>query len=214
MTLSNKESGLNGEFANRKESLNGTEPAQRAIAAGRIDFNALRLSQAYEQTAGVEKLLTTVPVRKPNKTEFVRMHPEMCFDTMLLELKEDRESYLVLPHLLAEVSGIAVQVSLRLAINRAGVLFLWPLRLPGEDGRSNVWHESAREAADLAVGRWVSIRANMFLGAYDIYQGAETLSDPQWPDNKSIEDILEVAFRGHIIDDAEHPVIKRLQGRA
>jgi hypothetical protein len=213
MILINRESQLNGEFANRKEALNGAEPAQGAIAAGGFDFNALRLSQAYEQTAGVEKLLTTVPVRKPNKTEFVRVHPEMHFDTMLLELKEDRESYLVLPHLLADVSGIAVPVCLRLAVNRAAVLFLWPLRLPGEDGRSNVWHESAREAADLAVGRWVSIRANMSLGAYDIYQGAETLSEPKWPD-KSMDDLLEVAFRGHVISEAEHPVIKGLQGRA
>ena len=143
----------------------------------------------------------------------MRVHPEMCFDTMLLELKEDRESYLVLPHLLTEVSGIAVPVSLRVAINRAAVLFLWPLRLPGEDGRSNIWHESAREAADLAIRRWISMRANMSLGAYDIYQGAETLSEPQWPD-KSTEDLLNVAFRGHVISEAEHPVIKRLQGRA
>jgi len=213
MILVTRESQPNGEFADRKEAFNGAEPAQGAIAAGGFDFNALRLSQAYEQTAGVEKLLTTVPVRKPTKTEFIRVHPEMHFDTMLLELKEDRESYLVLPHLLADVSGIAVPVSLRLAVNRAAVLFLWPLRLPGEDGRSNVWHESAREAADLAVGRWVSIRANMSLGAYDIYQGAETLSEPKWPD-KFMDDLLEVAFRGHVISEAEHPVIKRLQGRA
>ena len=213
MELINKDIALNGEFANRKESVNDAEPALGAITASGLDFNALRLSQAYEQTAGVEKLLTTVPVRKPNKTEFVRVHPEMSFDTMLLDLKEDRESYLVSPHLLTEVSGIAAPVSLRVAVNRSGVLFLWPLRLPGEDGRSYIWHESAREAADLALRRWVSIRANLSLGAYDIYQGAETLSDPQWPD-KSMEDLLNVAFRGHVISDPEHPVIKRLQGRA
>ena len=204
---------LNGEFTNRKEAPNGAEPANGALPAGGLDFNALRLSQDYTQAAGVEKLLTTVPVRKPNKTEFVRVHPEMHFDTMLLDLKEDRESYLVSPSLLADVSGLAVPVALKLAINRASVLFLWPLRLPGEDGRSNVWHESAREAADLSIRRWISMRANMSLGAYDIYQGAETLSEPQWPD-KSMEDILNVAFRGHVISEAEHPVIKRLQGRA
>jgi len=213
MNFMTKDIDLNGEFADRKNSPNGAEPAHGAIPAGGFDFNALRLDQAYSQTAGVEKLLTTVPVRKPTKTEFVRAHPEMHFETMLLELKEDRESYLVLPHLLTDVSGIAVPMSLRVAVNRAAVLFLWPLRLPGEDGRSNVWHESAREAADLAVRRWVSMRANMSLGAYDIYQGAETLSEPQWPD-KSMEDIMHVAFRGHVISDPEHPVIKRLQGRA
>ena len=97
MTLINKENDLNGEFANRKGALNGAEPASSTIPAGSLDFNALRLSQDYAQAAGVEKLLTTVPVRKPNKTEFVRVHPEMHFDTMLLDLKEDRESYLVSP---------------------------------------------------------------------------------------------------------------------
>jgi hypothetical protein len=29
-----------------------------------------------------------------------------------------------------------------------------------------------------------------------------------------MDDLLEVAFRGHVISEAEHPVIKRLQGRA
>jgi len=201
------------EETNFNSALNGAEPANNAIAAGALDFNALRLSQDYTQAAGVEKLLTTVPVRKPNKTEFVRVHPDMHFETMLLDLKEDRESYLVSPNLLPDVSGLAVPVSLKLAINRASVLFRWPLRLPGEDGRSNVWHESAWEAAGLAVNRWVSMRANMALGAYDIYQGAETLSEPQWP-GKPLEDILNVAFRGHFIGDPEHPVLKRLQGRA
>lgn len=204
---------LLSEKINFNSALNGAEPANNAIGVGTLDLNALRLSQDYAQAAGVEKLLTTVPVRKPNKTEFVRVHPDMHFETMLLDLKEDKESYLVSPNLLTEVSGIAVPVSLRLAINRAAVLFLWPLRLPGEDGRRNVWHDSAGEAADLAVGRWVSIRANMYLGAYDIYRGAESLSEPQWPD-KSLEDILNVAFRSRFIDDPEHPVIKRLQGRA
>ena len=48
---------------------------------------------------------------------------------------------------------------------------------------------------------------------WNIYQGSETLSEPQWPD-KSMEDLLNVAFRGHVFSEAEHPVIKRLQGRA
>jgi len=204
---------LMSENINLNGALNGAEPASSTIPAGSLDFNALRLSQDYTQAAGVEKLLTTVPVRKPNKTEFVRVHPQMGFETMLLDLKEDRESYLVSPSLLADVSGLAVPVSLKLAINRASVLFLWPLRLPGEDGRSNIWHESAWEAAGLAVNRWVSMRANMALGAYDIYQGVETLSEPQWP-GKSMEDILNVAFRGRFIGEPEHPVLKRLQGRA
>ena len=64
------------EEINFNNALNGAEPSNNAIAASTLDFNALRLSQDYTQAAGVEKLLTTVPVRKPNKTEFVRVHPD------------------------------------------------------------------------------------------------------------------------------------------
>jgi hypothetical protein len=181
------------------------------VTAG-LDLASLRLSQDYTQAAGVEKLLTTVPVRKPHKTEFVRVHPEKHFDTMILDLKEERETYLLAPDLRGSLSGIAVPVSLRLALNRLGVLFLWPLRLPGEDGRTNVWHESSWEAANLAKSRWVSVRANMPLGAYEIFRGDEALSEPQWPD-KSLEEIMNIAFRGRLISDPGHPVIKRLRGQ-
>jgi hypothetical protein len=40
------------------------------------NLSALRLDQSYADTVGVKKLLTTVPVRKPNRQGFVRVHPE------------------------------------------------------------------------------------------------------------------------------------------
>ena len=36
------------------------------------------------------------------------------------------------------------------AINRQGVLFLWPIRLPGADGKIDDWSRSAMDAADEA----------------------------------------------------------------
>ena len=38
-----------------------------------MDLNALRLDQNFDAAVGVKKLLTTVPVRKPNRSEFVRV---------------------------------------------------------------------------------------------------------------------------------------------
>jgi hypothetical protein len=35
----------------------------------------LRLDQSYTETVGVKKLITTIPVRKPNKQVFFRIHP-------------------------------------------------------------------------------------------------------------------------------------------
>ena len=54
------------------------------------------------------------------------------------------------------------------AINRQGVLFLWPIRLPGADGKIDDWSRSAMDAADEAKSRWVRVTSNMSLGAYEV----------------------------------------------
>ena len=101
--------------------------------------------------------------------------------------------------------------TLFLAINRQGVLFLWPVKLPGPDGKHNEWHRSAAEAADVAMRRWVRVIANMSLGAYEIFVAEANLPDPTWPD-RPFSEILEIAFRDRLIDRPDHPLIKRLRG--
>jgi hypothetical protein len=39
-----------------------------------FDPASLRLDQSYADTVGVKKLLTTVPVHKPNKHDFAQVH--------------------------------------------------------------------------------------------------------------------------------------------
>ena len=41
-----------------------------------LDIEGLRLSQDFTSMAGVKKLITTVPVRKPDRQSFVRVHPD------------------------------------------------------------------------------------------------------------------------------------------
>src|SRR5271166_3792977 len=50
-----------------------------APAPDPFDPARLRLSQDYLAAAGVKKLLTTVPVRKPSKEWFVRCHPDPAY---------------------------------------------------------------------------------------------------------------------------------------
>ena len=58
-----------------------------------FDLASLRLSQNFTESAGVKKLLRTVPVHKPNAQDFVRVHPgeEYRADFPIIELKEERE---------------------------------------------------------------------------------------------------------------------------
>ena len=62
-----------------------------------FNLNKLRLSQDFDANLGVKKALLTVPVRKPNRQEFIRVHPgeDWRLATMILELKEKGETFLV-----------------------------------------------------------------------------------------------------------------------
>lgn len=181
------------------------------------DLNALRLSQNFAAELGVRKALLTVPVRKPDRTWFSRVHPDESYrlQTAVLEMKDERETYLVepalLPELLTGLPGMVVPVCLFTAINRQGVEFLWPCRLPGEDGRVIEWHRSALEAANLATRNWVRVAANMTLGAYEVFKAPPGLPDPIWPE-PGFQDLLRIAFKQRFISSLDHPALMRLRG--
>lgn len=179
------------------------------------DLGRLRLSQDFVASVGVKKLLTTVPVRKPTGQEFVRVHSDEAYrlPTVVLELKDERETYLVEQELWPELSGELKPVTLFTAINRQGVVFLWPVKLPGEDGRLDEWNRSALDAADHAAKRWVRVKANMSLGAYEILEATGELPAPQWPDS-DFATLLRIAFKMRYINSMDHPVIRRLRGEA
>ena len=163
----------------------------------------------------MKKLLTTVPVRKPNAQDFVRVHHDSAYRMAFaaIELKDDREIYLLLPEIAQQLPGEFIMITLHTAINRQGVVHFWPVRLPTPDGRINEWHRSAAEAAELAMKRWVRVRANMTLGAYEIFlaENQSQIPAPDWP-NETFQELVRIAFRDRLINRADHPVIKRLRG--
>ena len=193
---------------------NQPQEAERAQILGPFDPTRLRLSQDFSATLGVKKAIVTIPVRKPSRGTWVRVHPAEAYriQTGILELKEEREVYLVAPELwstLASEATFSARV-LFTAITRQGVLFLWPIRLPGQGGKVDSWNRSALEGAMLSINRWVRIAANMNLGAYDVFEATGTLPDPEWPDIP-FRDILQIAFKDYLIDDFNHPVLRRLR---
>ena len=179
-----------------------------------FDPAALRLDQSYADTVGVKKLLTTVPVRKPNRQDFVRVHSDPRYrltPIATIEVKEDREVYLVTPDMAQALPGEFSTVTLFTTINRQGTLHLWPVKLPTPEGRQNEWHRSAAEAAERAMKKWVRVTASMSLGAYEIFEAGGDLPEPVWPDI-SFEEILKIAFRDRYVDRADPPLVQRLLG--
>ena len=187
-------------------------PVQGDIFA---NLDALRLSADAAAVMGTSEMLSHVPVRKPNRHEFVRTRPEpeFWFDTGVFEDREERETFFVAPRMREALVGEIKPVLLVPTITRQGVLILWPLKLPTEGQRHNGWMETAREAAELAKTKWVRLAADMGLGGYRIYQAEGELSEPEWPD-KQLPEILQIAFRDRIVDSENHPVVRRLRGLA
>jgi len=178
-----------------------------------FDPARLRLTQSFAETLGVKKLLTTVPVGKPGAQEFFRTHSDSAYreNVPVIELKSDRELYLVAPELVSELADELVPVTLFTIVSRQGVLRLWPVRLPGADGKTNNWWDSARAGAEAGINDWVRVKANMDLGAYEIVAATAITAKPAWPD-LSFQEILRIAFKGRLIETADHAVIKRLRG--
>ena len=179
-----------------------------------FDLDALRLTQDFAASVGVKKALTTIPVRKPDRQWFVRVHPDPRYriETAVLELKEDSETYLVAPNMRSELPGEIVPKILLTAVTRQHHVFLWPIRMPDELGKLDEWNRSAFEAAKLAERQWIRLAANRSLGAYETFVATGDLPDPEWPEDKSFAELVKIAFKGRYIDSIEHAVVKRLRG--
>jgi len=178
-----------------------------------FDLESLCITQDFLETAGVKKLLATIPVRKPNPQDFVRVHPSPDFrrNFLCVDLKDDRECYIVRPEISPQLVGETVMKTIFTAINRQGVVFLWPVTIPPPDGKSNEWWRSSREAAETATTRWVRIKADMSLGAYQIYAADGVIPEPEWPAH-TYQELLRIGFRDRMVDRVDHPLIARLRG--
>ena len=177
-----------------------------------FDFSKFRVSEDVASKLGVVKQVV-IKIRKPRAQEFVRVHSseDFQFDTFLLELEEDGNTYLIDPGI---KDYLANEISLRrlvTAITRDNEIFLWPLKLAAANGKYNTWNNSTLEAAESAKDKWTRISSNKQEGRYDVHTAAADLLDPRWPE-MLFNEILNIAFKDKIIDTLEHPVIKKLKG--
>jgi hypothetical protein len=181
------------------------------------DLSKLRRSQDFIAHAGVKKPLISVPVRKPPKHNFFRVHPEegyrMTLDLLLYDV--DREFYLVLPDMVGLLQTLDERLvaSYRVytCVIRQGTVFLWPVRLPGDDGKDLDWWRTAHECAVFATKQWVRITANMEQGAYEPAIAENLLVEPQWPD-RPFNELLRIGLKNRMIDNPDHEVVRQLRG--
>lgn len=222
-----REKGPAGQSPSRltkrpKQSENAT-PADQAPPElpsgkpGQFNLDKFRVDEDdYAEHAGGQMMLTTIPVRRPSKESWFRSHPNsnFRFPARVIELKEQGETYLVDRDLWGELDGESTFVRKLLVpvITRQQALLIWPIRLPGPDGRIDDWNGSAMQAAEIATSTWIRLSPNKSLGAYQVIAGPDPQSNVTWPE-QSIQQLLEIAFRGKIITSLDHPVLRQLRGQ-
>lgn len=192
-----------------------TDKPEQQTADPFADLSALRLSQDFSADIGVKKILTTVPCRKPKRQEFFRVRPgeDWRLQACSIEEEESHETFLVLgADLQAELAEVTKAICLFTCINRRGGVFLWPAKLPSDEGRVNAWHESALKAADLAQSKWVRMQASMGDGLYHVFQAEASLPAPEWPEDLSFTELLKLSFKDRLITDANHIILQQLRG--
>ena len=195
-------------MATRKSEIEPTNSGDKAA----IDLSAVRLSQDFSTLAKTEKILTHVPVRRPPKHVFFRVHPDERYRTEIAVVELDGDdTYLINPDLVSAIPELVRPVRLYLYVTRQGAIGLWAVKLPGDDGKINPWHQTAHEGAQVAMVKWIRLVPNRDLGAYDVIAGENIPTEPAWP-NKTMSELVNKAFADRYIADENHPLLRGLVG--
>jgi len=185
------------------------------------DLDEVRIDQTFDDLS-VEEVYTTIPCRKPSKSEFFRVNPDpkMREKFLLLEHQEagtfGKDTYLVMPTIakdIGDVPGIRPYLIVPCVVRPNDTPILWPVRLPNKTlGRADKWAMSALEVLKQAETRWVRILPDFQLQGHIC-----SLPTAEWPEpafkDLSLLDMLKVAFpEDRIIASSNHAVIKSLRG--
>jgi hypothetical protein len=179
------------------------------------DLTSLR--KESKLTVRRKAVLVNVSVDKPPSNTHFRVHPspEMQLeDATVLHDRDEGSFYYVVP-------AMRGHPKLKLRLRRVtlalvytwpgGNIMIWPV--PHPIGRDFKPWKSARKAFELAQAQWVQMVWDEEQGDYAI-ETAEDLDkklEPAWPD-KFFSEHLKIGFSDKVVDNEEHPYVRRLRG--
>jgi hypothetical protein len=189
------------------------------VGGGADPFSLDNLSVAgtSAEDLGIERPILHIPVDKPGRQDFFRVHPDPAYrlTARIIKLEAERETYLVTRPIWPAIPGETKLVQMVPALTRLGTLYLWPVSQVDDvlGKRDTPWGTTARQAAEIAQTKWVRMQANQAAGRYDVFTTTH-IAEPVWP-SMSLEAMLRIAFGdGRLIDRLDHPVLAQLKGRA
>jgi hypothetical protein len=159
-----------------------------------------------EESEATERPLISIPVRRPSKKDFIRTHPTYQFTASIYEDDVSGEVYYVDPNMrkaLRDVQAGMRKVVLVPYVNRRGTVFFWPITTTDKGD----WHSTAMKIVHMARERWLRVGSDQAASAYVAYVAKQSYGEPEWPE-KSLSELLEIAFGSRYIDSPDHSTVK------
>jgi hypothetical protein len=182
---------------------------------GSVFDDLANLRKVSKLTVQRKAVLVNVTVDKPPNACYFRCHRELMLDdSTVLRAEEgtNRTFYYVVP-------GMRKHPRLEPRLRRvtlvltstwpSGDVLIWPVPILTER-EFKVW-KSARRAYELALDQWVQMVWSEASSDYQIEISEGVDHAPVWP-QKTFEELLKLGFDGKVIDNEEHPYVRRLRG--
>jgi hypothetical protein len=151
---------------------------------------------------------------KLNPDEEAYWSPELCFVNVPVQGQKRDTLHLIDEEIALQFlpGGRIIRHRLALATKPYDVFFLCHVPSQNQD---NSWNVSALEACEQAKSLWVQVTSRKAEGAesykIDLAHDQDAFPDVRWPE-QSLEELIEVTFKGRVIDHDEHPALLRLLG--
>jgi len=152
---------------------------------------------------GETQVVLQVKFGRPRAQEWVRCHPE---PERMKYFNAVRDLFIVNPRVLSLVGTQARLYRVRQAITTDNELYLWPAPVEGRL-ESDITHLNAQQAA---LSQWIRIEWDG--KAFVAVEPQGDMGEPEWPE-LTFQQVLEMGLAGHLINNADHVLIRRLQGR-
>jgi hypothetical protein len=191
-------------------ALNPAQNDPRVEQAAGIFANLAALEMTPTSQIAVREVLSVIAIRRPKDNEFVRAS-EFSLTTFVWEDKDEGETYFVVPSMRPHIIAGGSMKLLVLAVNQIATPFIWKVPVVDEYSRRNTWNESHRDIYQTAKKEWVKMVGDRGAGLYRKYLPSGDLQQPRFPD-RPFNELLDIAFRGRLIDREDHPIIKAMRG--
>jgi hypothetical protein len=154
--------------------------------------------------------------------DFVRVHPdeathwspELCFVRVPVQGAKNDVLHLIDEDLAMQYLEARQVLRFRLALASKPSDKFFLCSVPTTN-LENTWNASTLEGIEDAKRMWVKLMSRRTEGvdAYKISyaKDPDAFSEPRWP-TESLEDLILATFKGHTIDDDQHPGLLRLIG--